>query len=570
LTPQEVLHHVELLHAVAAEAGWPTAREAERLAQYMKQGPDRAIKILQHVYRVFDASKAAPIEVPEVANLKEGQRSTRATIRPNRDNMGLRLFVAALKTGEAGRTAVQGTSHALQWWGNVQDGLDLYRNLDKLFKESEGMTDAQIGEIQAALLSNTLGVSQTIAPDFWKRIPRGGALTSNTAGVLATNAGAVFVDAGATDELVAAALKDLTILYSPHLAPAILLYDLASWAYARHALEADRHEIVQAMVENGVWEPADAAGLKTLKPGALPRLVGIRTTKESGPLDSTLLAKIASGPLTLVKSGTTVEPRKALIDILWDSGLVDRDSVLAVSRDAVREASGSYVARKLNLSTLSDDGRPGTVGDGWTRAALIKAGILVGHREDDRSRPVTAADVRADKDGATPAELNHLRMLGLLVGDFWVKQQTVLEEHLLPELERIAARRVVGEVRGEEALESKDYLSQVEEIYQQVKAIDERVWPRIAQSAGPAPQEGFDPRSDDHLLVLRAFKAADAVVSAVDQLRQIEAFLKDATRETFDLRLGPETISSVDRKSAELQAAAALDNLRSYYFEVSD
>ena len=570
LTPQEVLQHIELLHAVAAEAGWPTAREAERLRQYMSDGPDRGINYLQHLYRIFDASNAAPIEVPEVARLKEGQQSTRSTIRPSRDNMGLRLFATALNASDAARTTGQAVAQATEWWGHVQNGHDLFKNVEKLFTDSAGMTDAEIGQTQAALFANAVGLGEAFAPEFWKKLPLGGAVSSNTAGFIATNAGALGVDDAATDQLVAAAFKDLAILYSPHLAPAIALFDLASWAYETHALAADRSDIVQAMVENGVWEPADAKSLKALPMGALPRLKGIRVNAGSAPLDPKALATIAIGELTLAKSHAKVQPRKSLIDILWDSGVVNDDPVLAASRDAVREASGSYIARKLHLATLSDDGRAGPVGDGWSRAALIKAGILVGHREDDRSRRVTAADVKADKDGATPAELNHLRTLGLLVGDFWVKQQTVLEERLLPELEKIAAQHLVTEVRGEEAVESKNYLSQVDEIYQQVKTIDERLWPRIAQSAGPATQDGFDPRAGDQLLVLRAFKAADRVVTAVDQLTQIEAFLKNAQQETLDLRIGPETIPAVDRRSAELQAASLLQGLRAYFFEVSD
>jgi hypothetical protein len=393
--------------------------------------------------------------------------------------LGLRLFDGALKGGaDAARTTGQAVSQATEWWGHAQNGYDLFKNVDQLFQESAGMKDAEIGQTQAALFANVVGLNQAFAPDFWKG-PVRGALVTNTAGTLASSAGAVFVDAAATDQLVAAAFKDLAILYAPHLAPAIVLYDLASWAYETHAVEADRHDVVQAMVENGVWEPTDGQGLKSLPPGALPRLTGIRASAGSAPLDSKSLATIALSELTLIKSRTKVHPRKALIDLLWRSGLVNEDPVLAASRDAVRESSGSYLARKLNLATLSDDGRPGVVGDGWTRAALIKAGILVGHREDDRSRPVTAADVKADKAGATPVELNHLRTLGLLVGDFWVKQQTVLEEQLLPELERIAARRIVTELRGEEAVESTNYLSQVDEIYQQVKAIDERLWPAL-------------------------------------------------------------------------------------------
>jgi hypothetical protein len=569
LTPQEVLHHVELLHTVAYSAGWSTAREAERLAQYMKEGPDRGIKLLTNIYRVFDASKAAPIHVPEVATAKGGP-STRVTIQPSRENMGLRLFVAALNSADSARTAGEAVTKGTEWWGNIQNGRDLFKNVDTLFKESAGMTDAQIGQTQAALFANTVGLSQTFSAEFWTKVPYSGALTSNTAGVLATSAGAVFVDAGARDELIGAALRDLAILYAPHLAPAIVLFDLGTWAYAEYALASDRNAVVQAMVENGVWLPADAAGLKTLPPGTLPKLTGIRARAGGDVLPPKALATIALGAVTLSRSHSEVETRKALIDILWDGGLVDNDPVLSASRDAIREASGSYFARKLNLATLSDDGRAKGMGDGWTRAALIKAGILVGHREDDRSRPVTPADVRADKDGATPAELNHLRTLGLLVGDFWVKQQILLEERLLPELEKAAARLVVDKVRGDEAVESTNYLSQVDEIFGLVRNIDERLWPRIAQSAGPAPQQGFDPRGDDQLLVLRAFRKAEPVESAVAQLQQIEAFLKDRQRDTIDLLVNGQTVPGVDRKSAELQAESALTNIRTYYYEVAD
>jgi len=569
LTPQEVLHHVQLLSAVAQEAGWPTAREAERLAEYMKEGPDSGVKFLEHIYKIFDASKAAPIEVPEVANIKEGQPSTRATIRPSRDNMGLRLFAAALNTADTAQTVAQGVAKGTEWWGHIQNGRDLYVNLDTLFKNSAGMTDAEIGQTQAGLFANVVGLNQTFAPQFWK-IPLGGALTSNTAGVLATSAGGAFIDAAATDQLAGAALKDLLILYQPHLAPAIMLYDLAAWAYHEHVLASDRNQIVDAMVENGVWEPSDAKGLKALKPGALPKLTGIRVSAGSAPLGPKALAAVAFGPLKLIKSQTDVESRKALIDIIWDGGLVDADSALAASRDAVRESSGNYVARKLNLSTLSDDGRPGKIGDGWTWAALIKAGILVGHAEDDRSHRLTAADVKATKEGATAVELNQLRTLGLLVGDFWMKQQTVLEDQLLPELEKVAARRIVNDVRGEEATESKNYLSQVNEIYDQVRGIDERLWPRIAPSAGPVPRQAFDARSDEQLLVLRAFKAADPVVSAVGQLQQIEAFLKDQSRQTMNLTIAGDTVPDVDRTTADIQAQSALTSLRTYYNEVAD
>jgi hypothetical protein len=572
LTPQEVLSHVEMLHAVAQAAGWPTAREAERLAQYLKAGPDgNSIQLLTRLYRIFDASKAAPIEVPEVARAKDDQTSTRVTIRPNPENMGLRLFAAALITADAARTAGQAVTTSAEWWGNIQDGRDLFKNLETLFKERPGMTDAEIGQTQAALFANAVGLSHVFSAEFWKKAPltsRG--LTSNTAAVVATSAGGAFYDDAATDQLLGAVLKDLTILYAPQLAPAIILYDLSSWAYAEYALASDRNAVVQAMVENGAWAPSDAAGLRALAPGTLPTLKGIRARAGGDVLGPKALATIALGTVTLSKSRTEVETRKALIDLLWDGGLIDNDTVLAASRDAVREASGNYFARKLNLATLSNDGRAGPIGDGWTSEALGKAGILVDHREDDRSRRVSPADVRAQKDGATPAELNHLRTLGLLVGDFWVKQQIVLEERLLPELEKVAARLFLNEVRAEEAVESKNYLSQVDEVYSQVKAIDERLWLRVAQSAGPAAPREFDSRDDDQLLVLRAFRKADRVVSAVAQLQQLEAFLKDPGRTTIDLRLNGETVPGVDRKSAELQAEAELTSIRTYYYEVLD
>jgi len=560
LNPTEVNNHLELIHALAKELNWPNEKYVAKVKDYFNAGPDktlRALEMFQRLTRFGDSSNATSVKT---SYLDKDGKQVEVKVDPTRKNLGLQLFVAAIKGGEtAGTLIVKGG----EWWGHVQNGKDLFVNLDKLFTQSGSMDDATIGQTQAALFANIINFNNLV--NKWQ-VPAKGLLTSNLVGTLSSNAGAIGIDPSANDELIYSAFKDLAVMYQPHLAGVIALMELGQWGYKEWVLTGEKNDIIDAMVENGIWEPGDVKSLKTLKPGELPKLKAVRA-REAGEIFAPVeLARRDMGNVFLIKSKREFHPWLKMLDIAHDGGYLDSDGVMTNSVDALNELSGSYFWRKVYLGVLPKSTRD------WNKPKMEALGIIIKRSEDDRKSPLAASQIVIDStQEKLPASETQLRLMGYLMADYWIKRQTILEEALLPKLEKEAARRFLDKLKSDEA-EASNYnlMDQVEELYKEVKLIDKKLWPRVAHSADPFPiSKLYD--AEKNTPVLDAFKDEDKVKRAVAELQQLQDFLKDPDKSTISIY--DESISApveFTRISAPKEATVLMQSLRDYYRKLLD
>lgn len=560
LNPTEVNRHLELIHALAAEFKWPNEKYAAKVKEYFSSGPDkglRALEMFQRLTRFSDSSNATPAKTSYVDH--DG-KTVEVEVKPTRKNLGLQLFVAAIKGGEtAGTVIVKGG----EWWGHVQNGKDLFLNLDKVFTQSGGMDDSAMGQTQAALFANIINFNNLVSK--WQ-VPSSGVLTSNLVGTLSSNAGAVGIDPAANDELIYSAFKDLAVMYQPHLAGVIALIELGQWGYKDWILTGEKNDILDAMVENGIWEPGNVKELKDLKPGDLPKLKAVRN-KEGGSIYAKVeLARRDIGDITLIKSKRGFNSWTKMLAIANDGDYLDSDAVLKSSVDALNELSGSYWARKFYLGVLPKSSKD------WLKPKLDELGIDIKRSEDDRTTRLDSKQIVITKaQDELPASATQMRLMGYLMADYWIKRQTILEEAVLPKLEKEAARRYLDKLKADEA-EAKNYnfMEQVDELYKEVKLIDQKLWPRVARSSAPFPNTvPYD--KEKNTPVLDAFKVDDKVKSAVAELLQLQDFLKDPNRSEVDIYdKSIESIVTLSRLTAPKEGKQVLQSLRDYYRKLLD
>lgn len=551
LTPQAAMQHIEFIHAMAEAFQWPNEKYALKVKEYFSAARDkgqlpRAIEVLQKLSEVFDSRNAQPVTVTYT---DASGNTVTETVVPSRTRTGLKLFAVAIRGG------VQG----VEWWGNATNGKDLYLNLHKLYYEGGSLSNLEFGQTQAALLANVISLNNLV--NTWQ-IPYSSALTSNIVGSLSGNAGAVGYDDSANDELLYAAFKDAAIMYQPQLALAIALYELGQWGYKSWGLSGAKNDIVDAMVENGVWEPADIEQLKQLEVDKLPALKGIRWFEGGAELPVSTLAKTYA-PLKLIESKREVNAREKLLDIAHEGGYLDSDPVLQASIGALNEMSGGYFWRRAHLGVLPTSAR------NWNKPEMQKLGIEIARPEDDRASKVEPGQIHITKVQEQTLGQNQLRLMGYLMAGYWVKRQAILEEGLLPELEKEAARRYLHKLKAAAADASNyDFMAQLEEIYASVKKIDQKLWPRVARSAAPFPvSETYDPAK--HTPILDAFKADETNKFWVGYLQRIQGFIKDPNQTELTLEEHPFQVK-YDQLTAPKEGVRIIRLLRNHYYKLYD
>ena len=575
LGPQEVKRYVEVLYVISDSFN-DSEKERIRKVKEFIQGdgnPNAALALLQKAYKIFDSSGAR--SVPVTYTDEQGNQVTRE-VMPSRGSLAVRLFVNAVSAGEVGVKVGGVALKGGEWWGHIQNGKDLFVNMNKVFGENGGLTDEQIGQSQAALLANSINFTNLISqhgPGLQKwKVPLSGVLTSNTVGVLGSSAGAVGMNAEANEALFYAALKDLVVLYEPHLAAAIVLIDLAHWGYTEWSISGARNEIIDAMVENGVWEPATFKELGTLKPDELPQLKGIREREGGAVRPVASLAKVDFANMTLIESKREINPRETLLKIGYDTGYIDADPVVKSSMDALNEISGSWVWRFLNRGYLPKHSKD------WTKKAVEDAlKVRINSPEDDKAATPRADQITVDENQSHPLGTNQIRLAGLMMADFWTKRQKVLENGLLPGLEKEAKRRWLEKLKAEEvAANPSKLMDEVGEIYKQVRRIDERVWPLMARSAYPATYPRIDANYDPEkhgTPIMDSFMKSGEIQQLGREIQEMQDFLNSGKgiMPSNTIPQGPGAMPpALDRKQAIEVANKKLKEMRDYYYKLAD
>lgn len=566
LAPEDVMRDIRYIEAVSTLFRWDAATYARRVREYFEEGPSTALNMLRRMYDIFDSSRARDFHF---AYDDADGATRRVSVRRSGESLAVHLFKGALKGYDI--------------WGKAQNGRELYKNLHAIYGVG-GKSDEEIGQAQAQAFGAALDFYDLLKNEAMFEL-RGTGVLSEIA--LGTPGAAWEGDADARRKLMAVGMKDLLLIWQPQLAPAFVLFDLASWAYHEYNLYGLKSDVITAMVENGVWvivekdganeilKPFDEEARKQVEAGQMPalRLQSIRLVPSGTPIPKKRLAS-EGVTVTLIESGRRVVPRPLIKEVAYKSGYISRNPIAQTSVDAINSLKTTrFFAPGGMLSNDAED---------WDWDALVDLGILLSRREDQTSPvPRNVASFAPDLGArvslsAWLASLpeKQARLLGYLVADFWVKQQLILENDVLKDLEKEAGRQLIDKIKREQLLAGNfDFQEEIKEIDEAVKEIDKKLWPRVARSTDPFDGSGYDPEKDTP--ILSAFQRATA--DSRDLLQQLEEGLKVPGLTTITLLLPPTAevgiamdTTQVTREQAENSAAAALSSLRQLYYKLYD
>ena len=558
VSPTYAVRDVRLVNAVATLFRWNNEKYAKFAKEYFdSRDPGMSIRILRSMWEVFDTSDPKSpkgqryVQYPDVDGTV-----VRKTIPVSGTSLAALLFKAAGKGADI--------------FGQVQSGRELYDRLARLHQGT--LSKDQLGEAYATILNSYLALHDLVKPEDWFAV--GGA--TNIVGQFAMGGVGGVGTAGeagaeATRELAWAAFKDITALYCPQLAVAIGLAELANWGWKEYkVVPGEKNAITTAMLENGVWYPANPTEMKSMKPGEAPRLLHIKQVKDGPTFAVESLAKVGFD-MELIESKTRLVPREALLDLSHDGGYLEGDPVIKADIDAVKQVSDSWL-KFLRVGTISSSERD------WSKDYLASRGILIARREDEIAA-ASAEDVtvdenlRAEQTSLWPwgsgLKARQLELIGFVVMEFWSKRQTVIERAMLPELEKAAGRLWIDKLTEQEVEAGNyEFMEEIRKIDESVKEIDKQLWLRIARSADPYPGPAYDP--EVNTAILRQFQLSTAALRTA--LQEFETFLKDPSRTelVIDNPLTAYPGTRHDRKSVARLAIGLLRTLRTEYNERAD
>ena len=570
MSPGEVHRDIRFIQAAASVLGWTEVEAATKLKEYFDQGPPTALDIVRRMIDIFDTSRKQPIQVKYTD--ADGNEHIKS-VAPSGESLGVHCFKAALKGADL--------------FDKGKSGKTLFENLYKIYGRG-GMTDEQIGQLQAQAFMAGFDVYDLVKSDIMGgefKLPMSGVLSQIALG---TPGGALTGDEAAIRQLTNAAVKDLILLWQPELAPVFVLYDIGSWAYTEYSLWASKSDIIDAMVENGVWgivegQPGKNEKVTSLTPEKLKELklgdesrLRLQNIKRSaaGPTVPKKMIAREEFTVTLIESKRTVKTRPGLKDFAYLKGYVERDQIIQASVKAI----SSLIRPKSWFLSPKITGGP----KDWNWDKLTNAGILVTRREDQVSPispknvsfapEITGGSVRGvDMKGSDvweDASKNQYRLIGYLVLDFWVKQQKLLEDHVLRDMEKEAARKLIEKLEEED--DDLNFEEKIKEIDKAVKEIDKKLWPRFADSSDPFPGRSYN--KDKDFPVYDAFKISTAPQR--EALREYQTFLEDPSKTEFVLQTmlksGAVVTSPIDRDRVKERAKADLKTMRDTYYEYYD
>jgi hypothetical protein len=565
LQPDEVARDVRFLRATSIFFGWDQRVYAERMQEFMDAGPPQALNILRRIYDVFDATRARPYHIEYTDD--DGE-SKRFTVEASGRNLGVHAFKAALK--------------GYDLWGKAKNGRELFVQLESIY--SGGLTDEEVGQATAHAFAAALDIYDLLKTDVFQTsyidIKATGILSELAKG---TAGAAAAGDVEAQEMLMTVAFKDLILLWQPQLAPVFVLYEVANWAYSEYSLRGAKADVLDAMLQNGVWQirvagawkPLDKDSFKegrTGDPKAL-RLEGVRKQKGGATLPKIMLTR-ETFEVELAESGRKVLTRPSMMELAYRQNYIARSPILAVSIDAIKRLSQS---RWYRGGVRSQDSK------NWTWDAMADFGVIIQRREDQTSpvpRDVAVLAPGVEPEGNEPWIItgltrNQMRLMGYLMADFWLKRQLVLQNDVLKDTEKEVARRMLDKMKTAAIRAGQvDFMAQVREIDDEVRRIDHKLWPRIAASSRPF--DGPDVYDKAQTPILDGFVATTRETR--ERLKRYEDFLQGPEAnltetiipEEDDEMLAIPYQITIDRAAAERRTIQILENLRKAQFELYD
>lgn len=501
LAPADVLDEVRIIEDLGRTFGWQDETLARRVKEYFEGEPHVAVELVMRLHRFTDPAGLRPVTV----RWTDETGATRTqVIEPTRVEQGMSLGLTSFKA------AVQGGQFIKKVYGQFNDGYQLYANLKAIYGDSGTSSPEQMARAHAQVVASAVGLVDVVEHFGYKTPGVVGAI-GGTLGTAATLSGGAFMDEGAARQLTLALTTDLLTAYVPQVATVLFLKDVASGIYSSWTLSTARNDVVDLLVENGIWA-VDSTGVKP------PELQGWIRWDGAGSQDLVSdvreIARRQPTPfdqgVMLRTSRRVVQPREALLDLAYVGNQIETDQLMALNLTAAREAAvaanvGSFLnpvpnSREMTTEWIRDDwGIAPSIGDD-TRldfGATVPVYLL---RDDPGEWGGGNRDWEAHRQAASR------KMFGRLVADVWGRRQVLLEDRVLPPLIEEAARRKQKELAA--LVEPLDFQEELDRLDARAAAIDKATWPLVARSADPFPGAGYDPDTD--VPIRDAFRASTA------------------------------------------------------------
>lgn len=501
LSPADVLDEVRVIEDLGRTFGWQDETLARRLKEYFEGEPHVAVELVMRLHRFTDPAALRPVTV----RWTDETGATRTqVIEPTRVEQGMSLGLTSFKA------AVQGGQFIKKVYGQFNDGYQLYANLKAIYWDSGTSSPEQMARAHAQVVASAVGLVDVVEHFGYKTPGVVGAI-GGTLGTAATLSGGAFMDEGAARQLTLALTTDLLTAYVPQVATVLFLKDVASGVYSSWTLSAARSDVVDLLVENGIWA-VDSTGVKP------PELQGWIRWDGSGSQDLVTdvreIARRQPAPfdqgVVLRTSRRVIRPREALLDLAYVGNQIETDQLMALNLSAARQAAvganvGSFLnpvpgSREMTTEWIRDDWGIAPSIDDDTRldfGATVPVYLL---RDDPGEWGGGNRDWEAHRQGAAR------KMFGRLVADVWGRRQVLLEDRVLPPLIEEAARRKQKELAA--LVEPLEFQEELDRLDARAAAIDKATWPLVARSADPFPGPGYDPDAD--LPIRDAFRASTA------------------------------------------------------------
>ena len=254
LSPSDVLDEVRVIEDLGHTFGWSDETLAHRVKEYFEGEPHVAVDLLIRLHRFTDPAAMRPVTVRWT---DENGATRTEVLETTRLQQGLSLGLTSFKA------ALQGGQFIKKVYGQFNDGHQLFANLKAIYWDTGTSSPEEMARAHAQVVASAVGLADVVEYFGYKTPSTIGAL-GTTLGAAATLSGGAFMDEGTARQLTLALTTDLLTAYVPQVATVLFLKDVASGVYTSWTLYAARGDVIDLLLENGIWD-IDSTGVNPPK-----------------------------------------------------------------------------------------------------------------------------------------------------------------------------------------------------------------------------------------------------------------------------------------------------------------
>lgn len=588
--PGDVGRDLKRIMWLGQSLGWSEQNMARRMAAYFN-GPDylqplaagevgtasrsyadTAMEAYLAFVRMFDRARNAVHLVPytDADGVERVVQITGSQFADAEINMGFIVF----------QQTMRGAETATRLWGIKGDIESLWKFSTTLHSLAVGPADMDqaarakaLATLAAEAFGGFTGLAEKFASDEWQKtlerhIGKDSLILGKAGGTITAmlqSADDVMMTPEAQQAVFGAMVKDLLILWNPHVATMMAVHSMYSAGQAYIVNKGAKQDFVDLLAKNGEWDfPSDGSPpvLKSIQvygqrynddakaraAQCTKRALGSSASDGGtfGPLGIEPIVKIpppayadgtplckrdASGTCTL-DPARMVQPRAAILTLFQASPQASTDVVLRAVTDSISNVVGWEYFDFARRFLMWDDGTK------WTAARLASQGIYPETSED--ATAISKAGVRLDEPGADVARdadsswihtvpfktlVRGSRMLlGHSSAEYWVRRQYLIECVMLDPLIREAGR--IAQKDSFTSVTAPEIRDRLSELDARIRALDAKVWPLIAPSADPYPVASGVPEPSAAAKLAIYAHYLDATANPRRDLKAIEDWFK--------------------------------------------